>query len=104
MIDVDFQREVAWWDSKADSEETDLGDERINRLLRWRLLEGHLDGIRTILDIGAGTGSFSIPLAQRGFRVTHVDFSEKMIERAREKAGGSPNLEFVAANSADLSR
>jgi SAM-dependent methyltransferase len=104
MIEVDFRREKAWWDGKAVSEETDLGDERINRSLRWRLLERHLDGIRTILDIGAGTGSFSVPLAQRGFRVTHVDFSEKMIELAREKAGGLPNLEFVVANATDLSR
>jgi SAM-dependent methyltransferase len=104
MIEVDFQRETAWWDSKADSEEIDLGDERINRLLRWRLLERHLEGIRTILDIGAGTGSFSIPLAQRGYHVTHVDFSENMIEVARGKAGGMSNLEFVVANAADLSR
>ena len=36
MIDVDFNQEETWWNKKASSEETDLEDERINRLLRWR--------------------------------------------------------------------
>jgi 2-polyprenyl-3-methyl-5-hydroxy-6-metoxy-1,4-benzoquinol methylase len=30
-----------------------------------------LGGVRTVLDAGAGTGRFSIPLARQGFQVTH---------------------------------
>ncbi|GFN22064.1 MAG: class I SAM-dependent methyltransferase [Thermoanaerobacteraceae bacterium] len=39
-----------------------------------------------ILDIGCGTGNFSLELARRGARVTGIDVSEPMLQRAREKA------------------
>ena len=100
----DFERERAWWDAKAPKEEVDFGGSAINRVLRWRELERHLNGVRTILDVGAGTGAFSIPLAKRGFLVTHLDFSPKMIEIAYRKARGVGNLSFVEANATDLSR
>lgn len=99
---VDFSRERSWWDAKASKEERDLADEAVNRALRWREIERHLDGVESILDIGGGTGVFSIPLARRGFTVTHVDLSPAMIEIARQKAGGIENIEFVEANSIDL--
>jgi SAM-dependent methyltransferase len=38
------------------------------------------------LDLGCGTGTTSIYLAQRGWHVTGVDFSPKAIELARDKA------------------
>jgi hypothetical protein len=34
-MQVDFQRERAWWDAKAPDEEQDLADESVNRALRW---------------------------------------------------------------------
>ena len=99
---VDFDRERAWWDAKAPEEEQDLADEAINRVLRWREVERHLAGIRTVLDVAAGTGAFSIPLAQRGLAVTHVDFSPAMLALAREKAEGVGNMQFVEANATTL--
>ena len=39
-----------------------------------------------ILDIGCGTGSLSVLLAQAGHQVRGIDFSEKMIAVARAKA------------------
>lgn len=99
---VNFDRERSWWDAKAPREEIDLVDESINRTLRWREIERHLDGVESILDIGGGTGAFSIPLARRGFKVTHVDFSPAMLGIARQKAEGIENIEFVEANSTDL--
>ena len=56
-----------------------MKDTFINRALRWREIERHLDGVQNILEIGAATGRFSIPLARRGFEVTHFDFSTKML-------------------------
>ena len=40
---------------------------------------------RDVLDLGCGTGRHTAWLAAAGARVTAVDFSEKMLERAREK-------------------
>lgn len=101
-MQIDFQREREWWDAKAPAEEHDLGDEFVNRALRWREIERHLAGVRTILDVGAGTGAFSIPLAEQGYLVTHLDFSPAMIATARGKAGHLPRLRFVEANAVQL--
>jgi SAM-dependent methyltransferase len=81
-----------------------LADEGINRALRWREIERHLQGIETILDVGAATGAFSIPLAKRGFRVTHLDLSREMLNLARQKAQDVANIEFVEGNAPDLTR
>lgn len=102
-VPVDFDRERDWWNAKAETEERDRGDEAINRALRWREIDRHLDGVTTVLDIGGGTGAFSIPLAARGCHVTHLDFSPAMLNIARAKAEGMPNIRFVEANAVDLS-
>jgi len=39
-----------------------------------------------VLDIGCGTGNFSIKLAKKGCKVTAIDPSKKMLELAREKS------------------
>lgn len=54
---------------------------------------GH--GVKTILDIGCGTGNHSIPLARRGYQVTGVDLSENMLAHAREKAKSSNALSSI---------
>jgi ubiquinone/menaquinone biosynthesis C-methylase UbiE len=101
---IDFEREKLWWEHKAHKEEQDRADEAINRALRWYEIERQLDGVSTILDIGGATGAFSIPLAQRGFQVTHFDIAPAMLAIAREKAQRLTNIEFVEGNAIDLSR
>ena len=39
-----------------------------------------------VLDIGCGTGNYSIELARRGFQVEGIDFASRMLKRARAKA------------------
>jgi ubiquinone/menaquinone biosynthesis C-methylase UbiE len=103
-LKVDSERERQWWDAKAPKEEQDLSDEAVNRALRWREIEKHLEGVQTILSVGGGTGAFSVPLARRGFSVTHLDFAPRMLEIARKKAGDVDGIRFVEANAADLSQ
>lgn len=62
------------WDSGVPSTE-------LTRTLDAGLLPG-----KTVLELGCGTGTNSIELARRGFRVTAVDLVDLPIERAREKA------------------
>jgi len=102
-MNVNFEREKEWWNAKAPKEEQDLADEEVNRALRWREIERHLDGVKTILDVGAGTGAFSIPLARRGFSVTHLDFSPAMLQIAKKKAQGISCMSFIKGNAVDLS-
>jgi len=51
--------------------------------------------IRTILDLGCGTGGHALPLAKRGYLVTGIDLSGHMLERARQKAAEAGlNIQF----------
>ncbi len=40
----------------------------------------------SLMDLGCGRGRHAIPLSRRGYRVTGVDLSEKMLGLARERA------------------
>ena len=42
--------------------------------------------VRSLLDLGCGTGRHSVELARRGYEVVGVDLSEGMLERARRRA------------------
>jgi SAM-dependent methyltransferase len=56
-----------------------------------------------ILEIGAGLGKFSLPLIQRGFRMTCVDLSPVMLERLKAAAGVN-DVETIVADAADVAR
>jgi len=83
-------------------EEVDYDDEMINRLLRFKAIQCHLPGVRKILDVGAATGAFSIPLARMGFDVVHLDLSDEMIKAAKDKAADLTNIRFVKQDAACL--
>jgi SAM-dependent methyltransferase len=57
-----------------------------------RLFARHGVGpVRSVLDLGCGTGNHAIPLARRGYAVLGVDRSEAMLAHAR----GRGEVEFV---------
>ena len=68
-----------------------------------RLLAERLTGERRVLDLGCGTGSHSLALAELGCSVTGVDFSPGMLHKAREKASARPGAN-LCFQTADLNR
>ena len=56
---------------------------------------GHA-GAPRVLELGSGTGNFSLALAERGYSVVGEDPYEPLVERARRKAGerGLSNVSF----------
>jgi SAM-dependent methyltransferase len=61
--------------------------------------------VRTILDLGCGTGNHSLRLAARGYSVTGVDRSKSMLREAASKRDSTDKLavEFVCSDLQDLS-
>ncbi len=61
------------------------------------------DKVNRILDIGCGTGRHTLELTRRGYRVTGVDLSESLLNRAREKAmKGNLIIEFQRQDAREL--
>jgi SAM-dependent methyltransferase len=63
--------------------------------------------VRTVLDLGCGTGAHAVRLAQRGYSVVGVDLSAEMLRLARERADStSTEVELVLGDvrSVDLGR
>ena len=51
------------------------------------LFRDYGESIESVLDLGCGTGSHAIPLAQRGYEVVGMIESAEMLARAQAKAG-----------------
>lgn len=73
-------------------------DEENNPLvvLEAPLLDQLLGEVRglTVADVGCGTGRHALRLAARGTKVTALDFSQEMLNRARAK-GGAEAVRFI---------
>jgi len=62
-------------------------------------------GIRSVIDVGAGTGNVAVQLATRGVRVTAVDVSAGMLAQLRRKiqAGLHGTIEIAQQDAQSLS-
>lgn len=65
---------------------TKFGDfvDKVETECAFNLFNG--DKVKKILDVGCGTGNFSIKLAKMGYEVVGIDISEEMLKEARMKA------------------
>ncbi len=74
------------YDASVDEEHTRLERHPIERDVTWRYLDTYLPDGGNILDVGAATGAYTIPLARRGFHVTAVDFSSSLLKVCAQRA------------------
>ena len=56
----------------------------------------------SVLELGCGTGRFTIPLAQAGLDVTGLDVVSAMLNRAKAKAGNLP-ITWIEADARSFS-
>ena len=61
-------------------------------------------GAKNVLEVGAGTGRYSVALAKEGYAVTAVELVERNLELLRGKLDGSEAIETVRGDALDLSR
>ncbi|MEV6117201.1 class I SAM-dependent methyltransferase [Streptomyces sp. NPDC052109] len=83
--EVDWDAEARAFDDQPDH---GLRDPRTRAAWAARLRSWLPGGPADVLDLGCGTGSLSLLAAEQGHRVTGVDSSPAMVERARAKLAG----------------
>jgi len=84
----------SWYDSAIGAMYDKLEKQTIDKLL------ADIAGHGRLLEIGCGTGHWSWYFSDKGFEVTGVDMSEKMIDVARQK--NMPNSHFEVADGRNL--
>jgi ubiquinone/menaquinone biosynthesis C-methylase UbiE len=91
------------WDAEAASfdDEPDHGLRDPTVRGAWlALLREHLPAAPArVADLGCGTGSLSVLLAEAGYAVDGVDLSTEMVRRARAKVGEHDEVRFVVADA-----
>jgi len=103
-IEADAIVSESWIENRAAEKPSEFG--AVRRVHR-RLLRRRADGGRaparcgvllrrvrefgdSVLELGCGTGRVTMALAERGYRVTGLDLSKPMLERAEEKRAKLP--------------
>ena len=61
-----------------------------------------LPGSGAVLELGAGTGRYSIALAKEGHRVTAVELAERNLELLRQNSQGLDNLTALRGDAVEL--
>ena len=78
---------------------------QVEYMTTMRYIDECLEGITDpdILEVGAGTGRYSVTLAKQGIRVTAVELIEHNLEILRSKLDGTESITTVQGNALDLS-
>ena len=78
---------------------------QVEYLTTMRYVRECLSGVDkpNILEVGAGTGRYSVTLAKQGYRVTAVELVEHNLEKLRAKLDGTEPITAMQGNALDLS-
>jgi len=96
-----WDHEAATFDEAADH---GLRDPGVRAAWRELLLDVLPSSPATVADLGSGTGTLSLLLAEEGYAVAGVDVSPAMVRRARAKAATHPARADVAFVQGDAAR
>jgi S-adenosylmethionine-dependent methyltransferase len=105
MID-DVSDIAAYYDNNPDGEHDRLDRHQLEYDLTWRFLDRYLPLRGSILEIGAATGRYTLPLAKQGYAVTAVDMSAVLLEQNRKNLAAArlgEQVRWVKADARDLS-
>lgn len=77
---------------------------QVEYLTTIKYIDECLKGISdpSILEVGAGTGRYSVTLAKKGFQVTAVELVEHNLEILKSKSDGTESITAIQGNALDL--
>jgi SAM-dependent methyltransferase len=102
---MDLGDRIAGWDAEAASydEPADHGltDPAVRETWRRLLLAALPPAPARVADLGCGTGTLTLLLAESGYSVDGLDFSPAMVARARAKIAGVPDVTVAEGDAAE---
>ena len=104
MID-DVGDITEYYNANPEGEHVRLERHQLEYDLTWRYLDRYLPAQGSILEVGAATGRYTLPLAKRGYRLTAVDMSAALLERCRQNLvseGLESRVRLVVADARNL--
>ena len=90
-----------FYDTNAELEIGRLERHQLERDITQRYLDKYLPASGKILDIGAAAGIYTIPLAKKGYSVTAIDLSPKLVEQCSKRVKDEGLEEKVSCYIAD---
>jgi SAM-dependent methyltransferase len=96
---------AASYDRGVEEEDARLERHQLEYDLTWRYLMRYLPPRGSVLEIGAATGRYTLPLCRRGHAVTAVDLSAALLERCQRRLAAEGlygAARFVVADARDL--
>jgi S-adenosylmethionine-dependent methyltransferase len=96
-----------FYNSALESEHSRLERHQLEHDLTWRYLNQYLPSRGSILEIGTGTGRYTLELAKQGYMVTAVDLSASLMEECKKSIAGKGlegQVRFIVADARDLSQ
>jgi len=97
---------AAYYNRNPAREHRRLEENQLEFELTWRFLDGYLPANGNILEIGAGTGRYTLGLAQRGWHITAVDLSKEVLKECQKylnNAGFQENVDYILGDARNLS-
>jgi len=96
-MDIIELNKKAWNEIGSRAAPEEIKDDQFRKM--FELFCKKLPKKAKVLDIGCGPGRLIKELSKRGFEVTGIDFSEKMLELARKKV---PDAKYMEISMTDI--
>ena len=106
MVDDDITDIRNYYEANPEQEADRIIRHPIEFEITMRYFKQHFPKNGVILDVGCGSGTYSIPLAKAGYEITAVDLSPALIHMCNtyaEKEGISDRVRTHVADARDLS-
>ena len=94
MID-DVSDISTFYNNSPEKEHERLEEHQLENEITWRYLKRYLPARGSILEVGAATGRYTLELARKGYQVTAVDISLKLLEFNHRAAAAAKLLKKI---------
>ncbi len=102
-IEQEADRVSALYDIFDEGSRLSTKARQVEFLTTVRQIEKNLRPGMKILDLGAGTGEYSLYFAKRGFDVTAIELVEKHVMQIKGKVDSQKSMEVIQGNAMDIS-